>query len=1506
MSGEPTAAERLEALRGGSSNAGTVSAISTTGHVVSGGIIAGGTVSAAISGAGALKCFAGRVLAPLGGAMAGAWLAEKVGADEALLSLGQQFGLRRLSGPGKRAAHIEHQIAHSNAFIGALAGLAAGLAVGVLVFVAAAAIIGTGGMAAPLVGMAVATGAGAVGGFVGTAVAGAGAKSATLCGPISTGSPNVFFESKAAARVTDTAACTRDGGPPQIVEGSETIFINNLPMARIGHKLSCSAVVQEGCDTVFGDETTGQYGPIDADLSVAEQLLLSTLEVLGARSAVRQGGLLNSSSRRLMGEPVDIVTGDYADQRCDFEYPGILPLRLERVYPGKMRVEGALGPRWICNWSQRFVVDHEKGTALLEDEGGERLVFALGDAAQILSTHLKAPHYKLTGTRETLYLYDSRKQHTLVFVPGPHGVAALKAIEDRNGNRIDFHHDAAGQLRAIRHADGTVFRVENTPQGWLRTLTVEGDDLPLVRYDYDEQGHLLRAMGAFTGEFHYRYTPEGWLSGWRDSGPTQVEIDYDTAGRVVGTRTGDGMFNDRFLYFPEQRLSRYVDATGAVRSFWYDTNGLVTVEEDPLGNRTLHQWDGLERLQRRFDEAERETRFAYDGDGRLIAETDWAGRTSTWSYDAWGALVAATTPDGGAATWKYDAHGNAVAWSQSDGTSGEASYDERGALLSERQSGSGLTTWDRDSAGRPLACHDPGGRVTRYVWDRFGRLTETTDPAGRGTAFAYERGPANPRGDISRVLKPDGGEVRFAYDSEGLLAERVRDDGQTTRFVHGAFDTLRRVVDPLDATTQFSYDAAGRLDGLTNAANQQWRFRYDAAGRLEAQSDWAGREILYRRDALGRVVAKRMADGGEQHLEWDDRDRIVRVTAGEDAISYRYDDADRLTGASTHRLVDGRDRMLADVKLRWDGQGRLAGEEQNGVAVTYRYDAAGRCVGRTSPSGETALTFDETGLLQRYESNGHQLRFDYDASGLETLREAVSLGARNAFQLRQSYDPAGQLQEQRAGSVAVFAPRSAALDRANFSRRYDWDRAGRLVGVVDSTGDSARYRYDLRDQAVAVEGTGRSETYRYDALMNLAEGLAGEHRYWRDCVVEAGGNRFRYDARGRMVERTVATEGFRPRTWRYRWDGFDRLVALEGPGGERWRYIYDAFGRRVRKERVDTPGRDGIDYVWQGRALAESWERRGGDQDREGGGTPSLSVERWHFTPDGVLPLAKEAVLVGTVEIDPAAIDSEWLPVVTDQIGTPRALFNAEGEQRWACDATLWGRARTARDLMRGRSGDEAASDGTASCALRFPGQWEDAESGLHYNLNRYYDPETGQYLSPDPIGLQGGIRTHAYVHDPIECFDPDGLAGCPKYRYNQVENPGPLAKRPGNPAANFAGGRYNGKTTTKDIILYRGGEAGKPLGQWFTRQPPSSVAQVRIDAAVKPHWIDPKTGVSSGSSPIDNVYAIKIPKGTRIYEGPVANQGGIHVGGPNINQVFVPEPWNIPGVQVVGKTPIK
>jgi hypothetical protein len=186
----------------------------------------------------------------------------------------------------------------------------------------------------------------------------------------------------------------------------------------------------------------------------------------------------------------------------------------------------------------------------------------------------------------------------------------------------------------------------------------------------------------------------------------------------------------------------------------------------------------------------------------------------------------------------------------------------------------------------------------------------------------------------------------------------------------------------------------------------------------------------------------------------------------------------------------------------------------------------------------------------------------------------------------------------------------------------------------------------------------------------------------------------------------------------------------------------------------------------------------------------------------------------------------------------------------------------------------------------------------LHPMLNKLGD------ILTDLRGLthrlsRSGPAAPGKPHDP--------LAPKPRedYTYNMVDNPGPLAARPGTPAANYAGGRYDEVELPDDRVLYRGGDSqGSPLGQWFSTEPPAGVAEVRIDTAVKAQWTDPKTGEWQGASPVDTVYSVQIPAGTKVYPGPVANQGGIYVGGGH--QVFIPEPWKIPGVTPVGSAPLK
>ena len=95
-------------------------------------------------------------------------------------------------------------------------------------------------------------------------------------------------------------------------------------------------------------------------------------------------------------------------------------------------------------------------------------------------------------------------------------------------------------------------------------------------------------------------------------------------------------------------------------------------------------------------------------------------------------------------------------------------------------------------------------------------------------------------------------------------------------------------------------------------------------------------------------------------------------------------------------------------------------------------------------------------------------------------------------------------------------------------------------------------------------------------------------------------------------------------------------------------------------------------------------------------------------------------------------------------------MIDRAGVQRWSWVAEPFGNSPPVEDPV---------GYGAFTLNLRMPGQYFDVESGLAYNWNRSYDAGLGRYTQSDPIGLQGGINTYAYVGgNPISYTDPDGL----------------------------------------------------------------------------------------------------------------------------------------------------
>ncbi|RQU68076.1 hypothetical protein DF141_28135 [Burkholderia cenocepacia] len=1284
------------------------------GYAAGAAAIGAGATGAAALGAGALAA------APAVIAAGVAWGLDEVGftgwmADR-FVGAGDALGLTI----GRGAPHpacVGDAVAHSSGFWGIVAGIAVGVAAGALL----AATIATGGV----LGVVLAGAALGAGLSLGSALASASQSMGSDCGQIKTGSSNVFFEGKKVARVTDIVQCDHHSGPQPLVQGSKTVFVNGLPLVRIGHETHCSGKINSGRKSIFIDKTTGQYGPKNPELSATQEFIAGLIGGIAggaiARVSAKRLGI-DDATRSLCKDPVDPVSGELLEIRTDLSIPGVLPLELTRRYRTRSDDRGMLGPRWSDSWSQRLSIIDGRFVYFHNGAG-----LAIGfDAPEMAlnSINVTAPRYRLVGSREEPRIVDRDSRVLLIFAPLMDGrESRLERIEDLDGNAITLSYDGSNRLSRLEHTDGYTVEVhyharDANPD---RIVLHENDSTPrtLVEYRY-RSGTLADVTSYQFGQFHYEYDADGWMVRWRDSDQTDVRYLYDSDGRVIETGTAEGYHTGRFVY--ESRLTRVIDADGQ-RVFEYDDDGMVIAETDPTGACVRNEWM-FGHLTARTDALGRRTTFRYNDVGLLVEVEDHGGRALQFEYDDSQLLLSAIQPNGSKIQWEYDHLRRIIARTDADGVRTSYRYGARGELLRIVQ-GERETKLSYDEHHRPRSVELPSGAKLLRKVDLLGRVLEETTPDGATTRFSYVDGPDNPRGQLTALTRPDGSVLRVRYNSEGLPVEWIDPLGRTTKRTYGPFDLLTSTIDATGHMIQFEYDHATRLTRVVNQLGETYTYQYDATGRLVGEIDWGGRETRYARDAAGKLLAKTLPDGGQWRYAYDLYDRVVEIDAGDAKLLYRYDASGHLASATS---VNGEATHITN--FAYGSGGRLIAEDQNGELLRHMYDAEGRRLMRTTPRRETAYAYDALGACT-------------EVAGLAIHRDGLGRmtgGQFGDFLSRQDYDPVGRLQRQVAGPRAAFEALQTDSVRAieQLTRHvYEYDQAGQLERLQTNT-DSLELKHDARGQVVSATSLFHpSEHFRYDAAMNVAahgHQDAVDARMYRPGGLpeQVGHIRYRYDKRGRTIEKTVARPGFRAQTWLYTWDGLNRLVKVVTPERGVWSYGYDAFDRRIEKRHIGD--RQATRFLWDGATLAEQWvEMRDG--------TTGQCVT-WHIEPDTYLPLAQET-------------DGGLYPIVTDQIGLPRAVFDSTGKAVWTGSYSLWGKKLPARPAA-----NEPIST-VVDSSHRFPGQWADDETGLSYNLHRYYDPDSGQYLSSDPIGLEGGYRTQSYVHNPIEFMDPLGLQDC-------------------------------------------------------------------------------------------------------------------------------------------------
>jgi len=225
----------------------------------------------------------------------------------------------------------------------------------------------------------------------------------------------------------------------------------------------------------------------------------------------------------------------------------------------------------------------------------------------------------------------------------------------------------------------------------------------------------------------------------------------------------------------------------------------------------------------------------------------------------------------------------------------------------------------------------------------------------------------------------------------------------------------------------------------------------------------------------------------------------------------------------------------------------------------------------------------------------------------------------------------------------------------------------------------------------------------------------------------------------------------------YCYNAQNRISEYYENGQLKARYHYNALGQRIHKAVIQNDGTEQhtlFHYGQQGELLGET-HLAGNDESSESSESGSSQNIVWlQMRP--VVALDSSANSTSSTNSKPVDTQISWLH--SDHLLTARAATDANQNLIWRWHSDAFGVGEAESFTVNNGQSDESTEE-TFTLNLRFPGQYHDAESGLHYNYHRTYDPSMGRYIQSDPIGLMGGVNTFAYASgSPLIMMDLLGL----------------------------------------------------------------------------------------------------------------------------------------------------
>ncbi len=1113
-------------------------------------------------------------------------------------------------------------------------------------------------------------------------------------------------------------------------------------------------------------------------------------------------------------DPINTFTGGlFSRKTADLNLGGPMTLYFQRYYDSYLKrsnITGDLGSNWRHNFdahlywvddSITYVTSDGRVTDFLKDPG-------TGDWDQLTNTDTPYQLYAEAGQDVAVYDTEDDRIFTFDFTTGGVITGKLVQIEDGHGNVHIVTYDlGTGQIQTVSDGLGRTltftYNSDATPK-----ISAVSDGTRNVSFQYTDPvdtEYLTLVTDALLGVTEYNYKD------------TSAEIDHALMTGMIRPE-GNVPYTQTFYGLADPLVSGRVatQTDSGSNTFSLDYSGLDTTLTNPLGHTRVHTHTATGEFSNRQDQEGESFSMGSDATGRRNSLTDRLGDTTSLGYDApSGNISSVTNADGTTKSYSYTAQSlgdltffDITMITHADTTTESFSYDANGNLTSHTDQIGNTVSATHNANGQVLTSTNTAGGVTTNTYNPDATLATTEDPGGNKITLGY---------DALRRLNlytfDDSNTRQFIYDAKDHLLSSIDENTRATTFSYDANGNLSTIVDSLSNTTTFAYDGNDRVLSVTDPLGGIAGITYDALGRLETTTDENNHTTTYGYDILGRLTTVTFPGGNSASFTYDAE---AVITSASDGLG----NTTTFTSDQMGRITQVNSPMGNISQLGYDTMGRIISTtDQLSRATAYNRDNRGLLSGIDLPGGVISTTYARNSLgniTQVADPNGHNWQSSFNNQGLRTSRtdplsnlQTMTYDNRNRPDTLTyadgtvrtlGYDPAGNLlSSSYSGGGPVFnytydannrllsandgpgtpdtlTQSNDALGRISNSNgiAISRDAGGRIIGMTLAAGKTVAYAYDANSNLISVtDWTGAVTSFSFDDTDRLtgitrpaANGVDTTYAYDNDSHMvgvdedrgatvvssialtrDAGGQitqstrntpqssssgpsstiahsfdaasqiaaaGFVYDARGHLTDDGTRT---------YEWDAASRLLSLM-EGAVTTTYTYDAMRQRLSRSSDGVTRR----YVWNTALVLNSISI-----ERDGIGT---DLRYFIHTPAGALLYSIDAV------------SNAHQFYHFDEMGNTVAVTDDSG-------AVIAGYAYTPYGKL-------TASTGALDNPFTWQGRYGVMDEGnyLYYVRARYYNADTGRFISRDPIKAIGPKEVNPYQYalaNPLRFVDVTG-----------------------------------------------------------------------------------------------------------------------------------------------------